>query len=267
MFYICIPARNEEETIGPLLWKIRGVLGEFRRDYQVLVLDDASSDGTADAVERYRRSLPVTLIREPDPVGYAKALERLLREAAARSDYPKRDAAIVFQADFSESPDSLVPLIKAIEGGADIVAAVPTPGTDSDGGLPPRERRLVRWGARVLLGRAIRGAPISDPLSGLRAYRIVVLRKLLRERPEGGLIRSQGWAGNLELLAAMAPFARRIEEVPGRVRYNDLPRPTRFRPWDSFKALAGLRGTIRWPAPAGTPSPGAVPQGSGEVPA
>ena len=46
MIYITIPVHDEESTVGVLLWKIRNVMGEFGRDYEILVCDDASTDGT-----------------------------------------------------------------------------------------------------------------------------------------------------------------------------------------------------------------------------
>ena len=45
MIYICIPAYNEADTVGVLLWKIRRVMENFPRDYELLVLDDASTTG------------------------------------------------------------------------------------------------------------------------------------------------------------------------------------------------------------------------------
>lgn len=125
MIYICIPAYNEERTIGVLLWKIRQVMTDFPRDYQILVVDDASTDATPEVLEPYTRILPLTVHRNAERQGYAASLERLIREAVQRSEYPKRDAIITLQGDFTEEPDEIPALIKRIEGGADVVNGAP----------------------------------------------------------------------------------------------------------------------------------------------
>ncbi len=237
MIYLCIPTHNEARTVGVLLWKVRKVLGEFGRDYRLLVLDDASTDDTAEVLERYRRKLPLTVIRSEERLGYARAVERLLREAVELAPYPKRDSAVVLQADFTENPDDIVELQKILEGGADIVA----------GALPERvdAPKPVRWGrklARHALGRVHGGAPVSDPICGLRLYRIIVLKKAFRELSEGeSLVSSEGWAANVEFLARLAPHARRIEEVPLDLRYELQTRPSRFRTWPTLLSLFKLR--------------------------
>ena len=246
MIFIAIPVHNEEKTIGVLLWKIRKVMAEFGRDYEVLVLDDASTDGTPEVLERYRRVLPLRMTRSEVKLGYGAALERLLREATRQTDYPKRDVAVTIQADFTENPEDLVPMVKAIEGGADMVVGAPSPG----GERLTNSIRVSRWLAGMFLGRGLRGAPVSDPLSGFRAYRIVVLRKAFREE-EGGVLAPAsrgGWASNLELLNLTVPHARRIEESPVRPRRAHRSRDSRFRPVQELRSLLPLRGRLNWTA-------------------
>ena len=235
MIYVCIPAHNEERTIGVLLWKIRKVMREFGRDYEVLVLDDASTDETAKVLDRYRRVLPLRVLKEEHRAGYPSAVQRLLWEALDRTSYPKRDVAVLLQADFSESPDYIVPLLKALEGGADIVA-----GVVEQNGLPaPRAVRVARRMAPWVLGRAYGGAPVSDPLSGFRAYRLIVLKKALAEFRGGPFLETDGWASNVELLGLVAPYARRIAEAPLTLRYDVAARPSRL------SAVRTLRGLLR----------------------
>ena len=235
MIYVCIPAHNEERTIGVLLWKIRKVMREFGRDYEVLVLDDASTDETAKVLDRYRRVLPLRVLKEEHRAGYPSAVQRLLWEALDRTSYPKRVVAVLLQADFSESPDYIVPLLKALEGGADIVA-----GVVEQNGLPaPRAVRVARRMAPWVLGRAYGGAPVSDPLSGFRAYRLIVLKKALAEFKGRPFLETDGWASNVELLGLVAPYARRIAEAPLTLRYDVAARPSRL------SAVRTLRGLLR----------------------
>lgn len=241
MIYVCIPAHDEARTIGVLLWKIRNVMAEFDRDYELLVLDDASADDTSETLERYRTSLPLTVVRSEERLGYAAAVEKLLRVAVERAPYPKRDCAVVLQGDFTEDPADMVPLVKAIEGGADIVSGAVT----EDSRPVPKGFRFARWAAPLVLGKAHQGAPVSDPLCGFRAYRVIVLKKGFRDREDRLATSTERWAANLELLSALAPHARRIEEAPMEMRHDLLTRESRFRPWRVLRALLRMRAT-RW---------------------
>ncbi len=249
MIYVCIPAHDEAATLGVLAWKVRKSLGAFGRDYRIVVLDDASTDDTAEVLARYRRKLPLTVLRSEERIGYGRAVERLLRWVVDEADYPKRDCAVVLQADFTENPDDIVTLVKVLEGGADIVAGC----VDTAADHTPRAVRIVRRLARMVLRRTFGGAPVSDPLSGLRAYRVIVLKKAFRERAQDlPLVRSDGWAANVELLATLVPYARRIEEAPLTLRYLLRTRPSRFRPVRTFLSLVRLRGTSSWSPPDAT---------------
>lgn len=243
MIHICIPVHDEERTIGVLLWKVRKVMAEFGRDYTILVLDDASTDGTPDTLERYREVVPLVTFRSDERMGHGRAVERLLREALDRTEYPKRDMAVTLQGDFSEDPSALVDMVKAVEGGADLVA-----GTVDETTLS-RQIRVSRRVARFLFRSAVDGAPVSDPLSGFRVYRLIVLRKALRDAETGeeaALTGSEGWAANLEILARTAPHARRIEERPYRLTRIEGGRPSRFRPWDALRGLFRVRKAVAW---------------------
>jgi glycosyltransferase involved in cell wall biosynthesis len=245
VIYVCIPTHNEAATIGVLLWKTRKVLGEFGREYRLVVQDDGSDDDTADVLQRYRRALPLTVLRSNERIGYGPSVERLLRHVREESPYPKRDCAVVIQGDFTESPDHIVSLVKQLEGGADIVAGA----IESDDAPQGKGMKLARWAARTFLRRVVAGAPVSDPLAGLRAYRVIVLKKALRDRADDDpLIQSDGWAANVELLGRLAPHARRISEVPLNLRYDLQTRPSRFRAWKTFVALARLPGSL-WSSP------------------
>src|SRR5438876_10488287 len=81
MIYVCVPVHNEARTAGLVLWKVRQVFTAFPREYQLLVLDDASTDDTGEVLASYAKVLPMTVVTHRERRGYAASLEELLRLA------------------------------------------------------------------------------------------------------------------------------------------------------------------------------------------
>lgn len=247
MIYFCIPAYNEAATVGVLLWKIKRVMEDLPRDYEILVLDDASTDETLDVLAPYARVLPLTVIRQQERQGYGAALERLIREAVGRATHPRRDVVITLQADFTEAPEDLPSLIKRIEGGADLVeGAIVSEGPDA-----PRSLVWTRRGVPFLLRGTVWPEGIKDPASGYRAYRVSVLKRALAERNGNPLLTTDGWAANVELLAAVGGHSRRTENLDIERRYEMRQRDSRFRPWETVKHLWQVGRRIRTGAVVG----------------
>ena len=226
MLFVCIPAYNEADTVGLLLWRIRKVFQEYPREYEIVVLDDGSTDATAETLKGYSEVLPLTVLRHPERRGYAAALDTLARAAVKRTRYPRRDAMIVMQADFTDQPEHIPELVRRFEGGADMVVAEQGRGAK---GAPPEVRRLRRV-APWLLRPFVRVPGVGDPVGTFRLYRIAVVRDLVKEVGDAPITQWGGWAANVELLSKLARFSRRIESVVLDARYDLRHRASRVRP-------------------------------------
>ncbi|HEY2378890.1 MAG TPA: glycosyltransferase family 2 protein [Gemmatimonadaceae bacterium] len=229
MLYICIPAYDEAPTVGLLLWRIRKVFQDYPREYEILVFNDGSTDATVETLQAYTDVLPLTIIGSEEHVGYARALDALSREVSRRTRYPRRDAMIVMQADFTDQPEHLPELIKRFEGGADLVVAERPAATEN--ATPPRPVRWLRRMAPWTLPPLMKVPGVSDPFGTFRLYRITLLRDLIRHAGDEPIVQGTVWAANVDLLVCTAPHARRIETVVLEPRYDLRPRASRIHPW------------------------------------
>src|SRR5213593_2952301 len=236
MIYVCVPVHNEARTAGLVLWKVRQVFTAFPREYQLLVLDDASTDDTHEVLASYAKVLPMTIVTHRERRGYARSLEELLRLALQRTDRPKRDCAITLHADFVHSPESMEDMVKHLESGADLVVAELV---EQRGRVSRAQGLARRWTPRLL-----RVAGLRDTVSGFLALRLIVLRQALR-RDTPQFLQTEGWCASAELVARLAPHARRLDTVPAAARYDLVQRPSRVKPWrqllDAWRARAVIR--------------------------
>jgi glycosyltransferase involved in cell wall biosynthesis len=239
MIYVCIPSHDEAATIGLLLWKIRQVFAGFPREYQLLVLDDGSTDATGEVLEPYTRVLPLTVLRHAERRGYAVSVQELFRTALELTDRPKRDAAILMQADFTHNPQVIPDLVRRIESGADLVIAE---GTLE--GEPSMPHRMLRRFAPQLLRGVVAVPGVHDVVSGFAIVRLVALRNAMRSHGSGFLV-SDGWAANAELYWRTGRYARRVEAVRSVERHDLRQRPSRVRPAEEALNLWRARSRLR----------------------
>ncbi len=235
VLYLAIPAQNEVATIGVLLWRLRTVLAEFPREYEVVVYDDASSDETADVAEQYAHAMPVTVLRGTKPVGYAGAVDALVRYVSGHTRYPRRDAMLLLQADFTDPPGIVPEFARRFEGGADLVIGERTAVVDA----PVPVKRLftaASWALRPF----VRVDGIKDLTGSMRLARISVLRDALRTSGDAPVCDGDSWTANADLLLRLVPHARRVETVPLEPTYGVRMRDSRRI------TLRDALATLRW---------------------
>jgi hypothetical protein len=222
VLYLAIPAHNEVATIGVLLWRLRTVLAEFPREYEVVVYDDASTDETADVAEQYAHAMPVTVLRGTSRIGYAGAIDALIRHVSAQTRYPRRDALLLMQGDFTDPPGLVPEFARRFEGGADLVVGERMVVADA----PVPVRRLFKaahWSMRPF----VRVDGVRDLTASMRLIRISALRDLVRQAGSAPVCVGDSWTANADLLLKLVPLARRVESVPLEPTYGVRMRETR----------------------------------------
>ncbi|HET9706246.1 MAG TPA: glycosyltransferase, partial [Vicinamibacterales bacterium] len=65
MIWIVLPAYNEEQALPKLLPKLDEALRRHGEPYRIVVVDDGSSDGTPEILERFLPSLPLAVVTHP----------------------------------------------------------------------------------------------------------------------------------------------------------------------------------------------------------
>lgn len=235
MLYLAIPAHNEVATIGVLLWRLRTVLAEFPREYEVVVYDDASTDETVAVAEQYERAMPVSVIRGSSRLGYAGAVDAVLRHVAARTRYPRRDAVLLLQGDFTDPPVIVPEFARRFEGGADLVVGERRTVADA----PTAVKRLFKYG-HWAMRPFVKVEGVADLTASMRLVRISALREAIRLAGDAPLVSGDSWTANADLLLRLAPHARRVESVPMEPTYGVRMRDTRR------VAMADTMSVLKW---------------------
>ncbi len=157
---VVVPTYNEAESLPILLDRLDLVLAEV--DYEVVVVDDDSPDGTWHlAEEAAQRSRRVRVLRRIGRRGLSSAVVEGLALAQG-------EVLAVMDADGQHDEAILPAMLDAVaEGGADICIGSRAVEGGSYGAFSPR-RRLVSWGG-AQLARSLVGADVNDPMSGFFA--------------------------------------------------------------------------------------------------
>ena len=215
-----VPAYNEASTIVELL----DLVAALDLDQQIVVVDDGSTDGTADLVERWGAARnDVVLVRQRNQG----------KGSAVRAAIPHADGEIcvIQDADLEYDPADVPALIEPIErGSADVVY-----GSRLSGGKP--QRAYLFWhlvGNRFLslLTNILYNTTLSDMETGYKAFRTEVLRSLDLRQNDFGI--------EPEITAKICKRKLRVYEVPIAYYGRTYAEGKKITWRDGFKAIRVL---------------------------
>lgn len=172
---IIVPTYNERENIRKLIELLDSNLKEY--EYEIVVVDDASPDGTADEAEKLGKLYPVKVVRRPGKLGLTSAIYDGIRAS-------KGKFVVVMDADLQHPPEVVPRLIKKLEECDLVVASRYVRGGKIENWSTTR--RLMSIGATLIARIFIPGCVrVHDPLSGFFAARREILEHWKPVEPKG----------------------------------------------------------------------------------
>ncbi len=201
-----MPTYREAENIETVLRQVREAVPHA----QVLVVDDASPDGTAELAEKVGAEIGgVEILRRPGKAGLGSAYRDGFRWGLARGF----EAFVEMDSDLSHDPAALPSLLAPLERGAVevVVGSRYVPG----GSIPnwARHRRLLSEAGNVYAS-AVLGLSVKDLTSGYRAYAASVLKRI-----DLSLVRADSYGFQIEMVHRAVLAGAGVEEVP--IRFVD----------------------------------------------
>ncbi len=202
---VVLPTYNESDNIETVLRRVRDALPGG----SVLVVDDASPDGTAEVAERVGKELGrIELLRREAKAGLGSAYRAGFRWGLDRGF----DACVEMDADLSHDPGALPALVAPLERGFELSIG----SRYVDGGSIPNwawHRRLLSRGGNVYASGLL-GLGVTDSTSGFRAYAAALLDRL-----DLDAVRADGYGFQIEMTYRAKQAGAPVVEVP--IRFVD----------------------------------------------
>ena len=215
---IVMPAFDEEEGISFSVRDLRNVMDDLGKPYELVVVDDGSTDATAELAAREG----ARVISLPRNVGYGGAL----KAGIARAMY---DTIVITDADGTYPADA-VPALLEFAGDFDMVVGARI----GDNVRIPAMRIPAKW-VLARLASYLAGQPIPDLNSGLR-----VVRREMVERFEFLLPSGFSFTTSITLAALCNERLVHYHPIDYRARLGD----SKIRPFHAFEFLMLILRTV-----------------------
>ena len=200
-YLTALPIYNEHAHVQSVLAKVR------QTSDAILVVDDGSSDGTAELLQQED---DILLITHPQNRGYGAALQSAFQYAIDQ----QYEFLVTIDCDGQHEPQRIPMLVEACQQ-ADIVSGSRYLETFPDDGSPPEQRKNINLQILKELQQLL-GLQLTDAFCGFKAYRVAALEKLQ--------ITETGYAMPLELWIQAVHHELKIQEVPVPLIYLEEAR-------------------------------------------
>lgn len=201
-YLIILPTYNERKNLPILVFLLDRMFSEAGFDWEVVIVDDASPDGTQEVAKNLIAVFGdhIQLRPRAGKLGLGTAYVHGLQ-------YVTGNYVIIMDADFSHHPEAIPQFIKKQKGGNyDIVTGTRYAGNGGVYGWDLK-RKLVSRGANFLASTVLR-PHVSDLTGSFRLYKKDVLAKVISET------RSKGYVFQMEMMVRAKALGFTVGEVP-----------------------------------------------------
>ncbi len=216
---VVIPTFNEEKFISNTLMKIQDHFEMKHIPYEIIIVDDGSSDSTAEILEQLtKENNKLILLRNMSRCGKGAAIRRGLLNASAKYVF-------FCDADLSTPIEEIDEFLKWLAEGYDIVIGSRRLAESEIKGGQPYTRTLARFSLQCLAKFVVRG--FSDTQCGFKGFSQEAARNIFN------IQKTDGYAFDIEVLYIGKKLGYRIKEVPVTWVYSTYSKINIFS--DPFK--------------------------------
>jgi dolichol-phosphate mannosyltransferase len=216
MIVVVLPAYNEASCIGALLDSFCDAIEDEGRPCRFVVVNDGSTDATAQVVGGFRERIDLDLVNHPQNRGLAEAIKTGLLRAVETSG--PRDVIVTMDADNSHLPGLLFRMVRLVREGNDVVIASRYQKGARIRGLS-LFRRFLSFGAAMLFRTILPMDGVRDYTCGYRAYRADLLKEAFGEYGDQ-FISEPGFSCMVDILLKLRKYEPIVTEVPLILRYD-----------------------------------------------
>jgi dolichol-phosphate mannosyltransferase len=222
---MALPAYNEEQSLPELLQRIGDSFADSGLAYEVVIVDDGSSDRTAEIASRMSFQMPIHLVQHKQNCGLGITIRDAMREAVGRAS--ERDIIVTMDADNTHPPGLIPRMVGLIHEGCDVVIASRfQPGARVVG--VPIERHFLSVAARLLFTLLFPTRGVRDYTSGFRAYRASVLEDAFTKYGDQ-FVGETGFSCMADMLLNLRRQGAMFGEAPLRLRYDQKGGESKMR--------------------------------------